>query len=67
MAARGVRNAGLSFVAAGVAIIAVALLFGLTTASGGPQWMEIITFIGGAVTVALGLFISFRSGTRHTA
>ena len=66
MTARGERDTGLTFVAAGVAIIAAALLFGLTTASGGPDWVEMITLIGGAIMVAVGLFTSFRSGTLHS-
>ena len=67
MAARGERNAGLLFVAAGVALIAAALVFGLTTRTGGPDWAEIVPFVGGVVMVAVGLFTSFRSGTRHSA
>ena len=67
MAPRGERNVGLSLAGAGVGIIGVAVVFGLTTASGGPDWVGIITAIDGLVMVLTGLFRAFRKGTPHTA
>jgi len=67
MATRGERNVWLSLAGAGVGIIAVAVVFGLTTAGGGPDWVGIITAIAGLVMVLTGLFRAFRKGTPHTA
>jgi len=59
---------GLSLAAAGVGVIAVAIVFGLTTASGGPDWVGIITAIAGAIMTLTGLFQLFRKENRpHTA
>ena len=53
---------------AGVGIIGVAFGFGLTTASGGPDWVGIITAFAGLVMILTGLFRAFREGRRpHTA
>jgi hypothetical protein len=52
---------------AGVGIIGVAFVFGLTTASGEPDWVEIITAIAGLVMIFTGLFRAFRKGTPHAA
>jgi len=66
MATRRERNVGLSL--AGVGIIGVAFVFGLTTASGGPDWVGIITAFAGLVMILTGLFRAFREGRRpHTA
>jgi len=67
MATRGERNVWLSLAGAGVGIIAVAVVFGLATAGGGPDWVGIITAIAGLVMVLTGLFRAFRKGTPHTA
>ena len=67
MATRGERNVWLSLAGAGVGIIAVAVVFGLTTAGGGPDWVGIIAAIAGLVMVLTGLFRAFRKGTPHTA
>lgn len=67
MSTRGERNVGLSLATAGVGIIGVAVVFGLTTASGGPDWVGIIMAIAGLIVVVTGLFRAFRSGTPHTA
>ena len=64
MATRGDRNVGLSFAAAGAGIIGVAVVLGLTTASGGPDWVGIITATAGLIMVVAGLVRAFRSGTR---
>ena len=67
MATRGERNVGLSLAGAGVGIIGVAFVFGLTTASGGPDLVGIVTAIAGLVMILTGLFRAFRKGTPHTA
>jgi sulfite exporter TauE/SafE len=67
MATKGERNVGLSLVGAGVGIVGVAFVFGLTTATGGPDWVGIITAIAGVVMIFTGLFRTFRKGTPHTA
>jgi hypothetical protein len=61
------EESGLSLAGAGAGIIGVAVVFGLTTASGGPDWVGIITAIAGLVMVLTGLFRAFRKGTPHTA
>jgi hypothetical protein len=66
MATRGERNVGLSLAGAGVGIIGVAIVFGLTT-GGGPDWVGIITAIAGLVMISTGLFRAFRKGRPHTA
>jgi hypothetical protein len=43
MTAKAERNVGLTLAAAGVGIIGIAVVFGLTTADGGPDWVGIIT------------------------
>jgi hypothetical protein len=62
MATRGERNAGLSLAGAGVGIVGVAIVFGLTTAGGGPDWMGIITAVAGLVMTFTGLFRVFHEG-----
>lgn len=56
------RTVGLAFSAAGAAAIAIALLFGLTTEGGGPDWVGIITVVAGAVLVVEGLVMALRGG-----
>jgi hypothetical protein len=67
MATRGDRKVGLSLAGAGVGVIVVAFVFGLTTAAGGPDWVGIITAIAGVVMTFTGLFRAFRGGMPHTA
>lgn len=67
MATKGERNVGLSLAGAGVGIIGVAIVFGLTTAIGGADWVGIITAIAGLVMILTGLFSAFREGGPHTA
>ena len=68
MAAKADRNVGLALAAAGVGIIGAAVVFGLTTADGGPDWVGIITAIAGAIMTLTGLFQLFRKENRpHTA
>ena len=52
-----------SLAAAGVGIIGVAVVFGLTTASGDPDWVGIITALAGVVMVLTGLFRALHGGT----
>lgn len=67
MAIRGQRNVGLLFAGAGIGIIGAAFVFGVTTANGGPDWVEIITAIAGVIMVLTGLCRAFRGGTPHAA
>ena len=61
------RKVGLSLAGAGVGVIGVAIVFGLTTDSGGPDWVGIITAFAGVVMTSTGLFQAFRGDTPHTA
>ena len=63
MATRSERNVGLGSVAAGIGAIVFALLSGLTTTDGGPDWVGIVTAAAGVVLVSTGLFNLFRHGT----
>jgi hypothetical protein len=67
MTTNGERKVGLSLAAAGVGIVGVAIVFGLTTASGSPDWVGIITAIAGVVMIVTGLFRGLGKGTPHTA
>lgn len=67
MATRAERSVGLMSAAAGVGIIGVAVVFGLTTESGGPDWVGIITAAAGVVMAVTGLFRAFRKGRPDTA
>jgi len=46
-------------VAAGIGAMVFALLSGLTTTDGGPDWVGIVTVAAGVVLVATGLFNLF--------
>jgi hypothetical protein len=68
MTARRERKVGLSLAGAGVGVIGIAIVVvGLTTTSGGPDWVGIITAIAGVVIALTGLFQAFRGGTPHAA
>jgi hypothetical protein len=67
MPTRGERNVGLSLAAAGVGIIGVAVVFGLKTAGGGPDWVGITTAIAGLIMTLTGLFRAFRKGRPNAA
>jgi hypothetical protein len=67
MTTRAERNVGLALAAAGVGIIGVAVVFGLTTADGGPDWVGIVTAAAGLIMVVTGLFRAFRRGPQHAA
>jgi hypothetical protein len=45
----------------------VAIVFGLTTADGGPDWVGIITAIAGMTMTVTGLFRALRKGRPHAA
>jgi hypothetical protein len=62
------RKVGLSLAGAGVGLIGIAIVVvGLTTTSGGPDWVGIITAIAGVVITFTGLFQAYRGGTPHAA
>lgn len=61
------RKVGLSVAGAGLGVIGVAIVFGLTTDSGGLDWVGIITAIAGIVMIFTGLFQAFRGDTPHGA
>lgn len=65
MAARTERSAGLFFTAAGVIAMTIALLFGLTTASSGPDWVAIVTGTAGLMMTGAGLFMTYHGATPH--
>ena len=56
------RKVGLSLAGAGVGVIGVAIVFGLTTDAGGPDWVGITTAIAGVIMTFTGLFQAFRGG-----
>ena len=66
MTTRRDRKVGLSLAGAGVGVIGVAIVVvGLTTTSGGPDWVGIITAIAGVVITFTGLFQAYRGDTPH--
>ena len=58
---------GLPLAGAGVGIVGVAIVFGLTTDDGAIDWVGIITAVAGVVMMVTGLFQHFRGGTPHAA
>jgi hypothetical protein len=64
MRAKGEINVGL--IATGVAAVVAALVFGLRTPSGGPDWVGLIMAVAGLVIVAAGMLPRFRSGASHS-
>lgn len=50
---------------AGVGIVGVAFVFGLTTEAGGRDWVGVITAIAGGVMIVTSLSRAFRAGTPH--
>ena len=67
MTTRRDKKVGLSLAGAGVGIVGVAIVFGLTADDGGLDWVGIITALAGVVMSITGLFQFFRGGTPHTA
>jgi hypothetical protein len=62
------RTKGLALAGAGVGVVGVAIVFGLTTESGGLDWVGSITALAGAIMTLTGLFQAFRGGGEpHTA
>lgn len=61
------RKVGLSLAGAGIGVIGVAIVFGLTTDSGDLDWVGIITAFAGVVMTFTGLFQAFRADTPHGA
>ena len=58
------RKVGLSLAGAGIGVIGVAIVFGLTTDSGDLDWVGIITaFFGGPFF----LFLLYRDGAKKLA
>lgn len=60
------REMNVRLIATGVVVIVAALVFGVRTPSGGPDWVGIITSVAGLVMIAAGLIAGFRSGASHT-
>jgi hypothetical protein len=67
MTTRRDEKVGLSLAGAGVGIVGVAIVFGLTTDGGGLDWVGIVTALAGVVMMLTGLFQYFRGGTPHAA
>lgn len=67
MTTRRDRKVGLSLAGAGLGIVGVAIVFGLTTDGGALDWVGIITAGAGVVMIFTGLLQFFRGGTPHTA
>lgn len=66
MTTRRERKVGLSLAGAGVCLIGIAIVvLGLTTTSGGPDWVGIITAIAGVIITFTGLFQAYRGNTPH--
>ena len=61
------RKVGLSLAGAGIGVIGAAFVFGLTTDTGGVDWVGIITAIAGVVMTFTGLFRAFHRGASHNA
>ena len=61
------KKVGLSLAGAGVGIVGVAIVFGLTTDGGDLDWVGVVTALAGVVMMLTGLFQYFRGGTPHTA
>ena len=67
MTTRRDKKVGLSLAGAGVGIVGVAVVFGLTADGGGLDWVSLITALAGVVMTITGLLQFFRGGTPHTA
>jgi hypothetical protein len=61
----GEKNVGLTLAAAGIGIIGVSVVFGLTTDSGAIDWVGIITATAGLIMILTGLFRAYWRGTPH--
>ena len=67
MTTGGKRKVGLSLAGAGVGVIGVAIVFGLTIDRGGLDWVGITTAIAGVAMTFTGLFQALRGDTPHRA
>jgi hypothetical protein len=56
------RRSAPAIIAVGLGAIAFAIVSGLTKASGGVDWIGIITLAAGVVVVFTGLFMAWRDG-----
>jgi hypothetical protein len=63
MTTRRERNVGITTIAAGVGALTFAVLSGLTTGDGGPDWVGLVTVAAGLALVVTGLFNMFHHGT----
>ena len=61
----GEKGVGLSLAAAGLGIMGVSVVFGLTADSGAIDWVGVITAAAGLIMVVTGLYRAFRPGTPH--
>jgi hypothetical protein len=50
------RSVGVTTIAAGVGAVTFAILSGLTTGDGGPDWVGIVTVGAGLALIVTGLF-----------
>ena len=67
MTPKGERNVGMSLAAAGVGIIGVAIVFGLTTETGDIDWVGVVTAAAGFVMIVTGLYRALRKERPHGA
>ena len=67
MTPKGERKVGMSLAAAGVGIIGVAIVFGLTTESGDVDWVGVVTATAGFIMVVTGLYRTFRKDRPRNA
>ena len=67
MAPRGEKNVGLTLAAAGVGIVGVSVVLGLTTESGAIDWVGIVTATAGLVMVLTGLFRMYGPRSPHVS
>jgi hypothetical protein len=67
MAPRREKSVGLTLAAAGVGIVGVSVVLGLTTESGGIDWVGIVTATAGLVMVLTGLFRTYGPRSPHVS
>jgi len=67
VAPRRERNVGLALAAAGAGIMGASVVFGLTTESGGIDWVGIVTATAGLVMVLTGLFGTYGPRSPHVS
>ncbi|HEV8089833.1 MAG TPA: hypothetical protein VGQ50_14320 [Actinomycetota bacterium] len=57
------RSLGITTIAVGLGAVAFAILSGLTTGDGGPDWVGIVTVGAGLALIVTGLFNLFHHDT----